>query len=236
MIPSAPGQDPRVDSIPGAHILNVRDLGVTHYQDTLRLMREFTDARNAETADEIWLLQHEKIFTQGQAGKDEHIQDTGNIPIVRSDRGGQVTYHGPGQLICYLLLDLKRKQLDIRGLVSGIEQSVIRLLASYDVEASTREGAPGVYVGGAKIAALGLRVRRARSYHGMSLNVAMDLEPFGRINPCGYEGLAVTDLISLGINEDISAVSARLLKQLVAHFAYDSITRQGDWRAKSHGE
>ena len=199
-------------------------------------MREFTDARNAETADEIWLLQHEKIFTQGQAGKDEHIQDTGNIPIVRSDRGGQVTYHGPGQLICYLLLDLKRKQLDIRGLVSGIEQSVIRLLASYDVEASTREGAPGVYVGGAKIAALGLRVRRARSYHGMSLNVAMDLEPFGRINPCGYEGLAVTDLISLGINEDISAVSARLLKQLVAHFAYDSITRQGDWRAKSHGE
>tara|TARA_B100001964_G_scaffold244386_1_gene325680 strand:+ start:4652 stop:5251 length:600 start_codon:yes stop_codon:yes gene_type:complete len=199
-------------------------------------MREFTDARNAETADEIWLLQHEKIFTQGQAGKDEHILDTGNIPIVRSDRGGQVTYHGPGQLICYLLLDLKRKQLDIRGLVSGIEQSVIRLLASYDVEASTREGAPGVYVGGAKIAALGLRVRRARSYHGMSLNVAMDLEPFGRINPCGYEGLAVTDLISLGINEDISAVSARLLKQLVAHFAYDSITRQGDWRAKSHGE
>jgi lipoyl(octanoyl) transferase len=199
-------------------------------------MREFTDARNAETADEIWLLQHEKIFTQGQAGKDEHILDTGNIPIVRSDRGGQVTYHGPGQLICYLLLDLKRKQLDIRGLVSGIEQSVIRLLASYDVEASTREGAPGVYVGGAKIAALGLRVRRARSYHGMSLNVAMDLEPFGRINPCGYEGLAVTDLISLGINEDISAVSARLLKQLVAHFAYDSITRQGDWRANSHGE
>tara|TARA_B100000959_G_scaffold235856_1_gene254353 strand:- start:402 stop:1001 length:600 start_codon:yes stop_codon:yes gene_type:complete len=199
-------------------------------------MREFTDARNAETADEIWLLQHEKIFSQGQAGKDEHILGTGNIPIVRSDRGGQVTYHGPGQLICYLLLDLKRKQLDIRGLVSGIEQSVIRLLASYDVEASTREGAPGVYVGGAKIAALGLRVRRARSYHGMSLNVAMDLEPFGRINPCGYEGLAVTDLISLGINEDISAVSARLLKQLVAHFAYDSITRQGDWRANSHGE
>ncbi|MBQ75596.1 MAG: octanoyltransferase [Gammaproteobacteria bacterium] len=212
----------------GSSSLKIRELGITRYEDTLRLMREFTDARDSETPDEFWLLQHEKVFTQGQAGKDKHVLDPGDIPIVRSDRGGQVTYHGPGQLICYLLLDIKRKQLGIRSLVSGIEQSVIRLLASYEVKASTKEGAPGVYVGGAKVAALGLRVRRARSYHGLSLNVAMDLEPFKRINPCGYEGLAVTDLTSLGVDEDISAVSTGLVEQLADYFGYDSITRHGD--------
>lgn len=204
--------------------LRVKNLGITQYQDTLRCMREFTDARIGDTPDEFWLLQHYPVFTQGQAGKKEHILDPGDIPVVQSDRGGQVTYHGPGQLVCYLLIDIKRKQLGVRDLVNGIERSVIRLLAGYGIDGQAKAEAPGVYVGDAKIAALGLRVRRARSYHGLSLNVSMDLEPYGRINPCGYADLEVTDLASLGVDEDLSSVSARLVEQLAAYFGYDSIT------------
>ena len=222
--------------MPGPHDLNakhliLKNLGVTQYQDTLQRMREFTDARDDETPDELWLLQHHPVFTQGQSGKKEHILDPGNIPIVQSDRGGQVTYHGPGQLVCYLLIDIKRKQLGVRDLVDGIELSVIHLLAGYGIEAQAKADAPGVYVQDAKIAALGLRVRRARSYHGLSLNVSMDLAPYGRINPCGYEGLEVTDLAGLGVNEDISSVSVDLVAQLAAHFGYDSFPQRDDMMA-----
>lgn len=172
----------------------VRRLGTVDYGETWDAMREFTDSRDAASADEVWLLQHPSVFTQGQAGKAEHLLLPGDIPVVQSDRGGQVTYHGPGQLVVYLLLDIRRRRMGIRDLVDLIEQSIIALLAGYGVSAQSLRDAPGVYVGDAKIAALGLRVRRGCSYHGLSLNVDMDLEPFARINPCGYEGLAVTSL------------------------------------------
>jgi lipoyl(octanoyl) transferase len=201
---------------------NIKHLGTTRYLDTLSRMREFTDSRDELTKDELWLLQHEPVFTQGQAGKDEHLLCPGDIPVVQSDRGGQVTYHGPGQLICYVLIDIKRAHFGVRDLVDGIENSVIGLLESYGIEGCSRKDAPGVYVEDAKISALGLRVRKGRSYHGLSLNVAMDLEPFSRINPCGYEGLRVTDLKTLGINEKISSVSSRLVGQLSQQFGYDS--------------
>jgi lipoyl(octanoyl) transferase len=203
-------------------------MGLVHYQDSLQRMREFTDARDESTRDEFWLLQHHPVFTQGQAGKKEHLLDPRDIAVVQSDRGGQITYHGPGQLVCYLLIDIRRKQLNIRDLVDGIELSVIRLLANYGIESRAKKDAPGVYVKEAKIAALGLRVHRARSYHGLSLNVSMDLEPYSRINPCGYEGLEVTDLANLGIDRSISSVSLGLVEQLVAHFGYDSVTQQDD--------
>lgn len=158
-------------------------------------MRAFTDAREADTPDELWLLEHPPVFTLGQAGRPEHLLAPGTIPVVQTDRGGQVTYHGPGQLVAYLLLDLRRAGIGIKRLVERLEQSVIDLLAEHGVAAERRADAPGVYVAGAKIASLGLRVRNGCSYHGLALNVDMDLEPFGRINPCGYAGLAVTRLV-----------------------------------------
>ena len=173
------------------------DLGRTAYQDVFAAMREFTDQRNAGTPDEIWLTEHEPVFTQGQAGKAEHLLMPGDIPVVQTDRGGQVTYHGPGQLVAYLLFDLRRLQLTVRGLVSGIEQAVTETLAGYGIVAAPRADAPGVYVAGAKIASLGLRVRRGCSYHGLSLNVNMDLEPFSRINPCGLQGMEVVQIADL---------------------------------------
>lgn len=202
--------------------LIIKNLGMVPYQETLQQMRNFTDSRDATTADELWVLQHFPVFTQGQAGKKEHILDPGDIPIVQSDRGGQVTYHGPGQLVCYLLIDLGRKHLGVRDLVDGIENSIIQLLAGYGIESHAKREAPGVYVRDAKVAALGLRVKKGRSYHGLSLNVGMDLEPFGRINPCGYEGLEVTDLENLGVRDEISLVAAGLLKQIKQNFGYDS--------------
>lgn len=213
------------NSILGSADLIVKNLGTTRYQDTLKHMRDFTDSRDQETRDEFWILQHEAVFTQGQAGKKEHILDPGTIPVVQSDRGGQVTYHGPGQLVCYLLIDIKRKQLGIRDLVSGIELSVIRLLGAYGIEAKGRAGAPGVYVKDAKIAALGLRIRRNRTYHGLSLNVSMDLSPYKMINPCGYEGLKVADLASLGVSKELSLVSTDLVQNLSARFGYDSVAQ-----------
>ncbi len=202
--------------------LVVRQSGVRHYSEVRQQMAEFTDRRDETTLDECWLLQHEPVFTQGQAGKEEHLLEPGNIPVVQSDRGGQVTYHGPGQLVCYLLVDLKRRHLGVRKMVDAIEDSIIGLLGEYGINAHAKREAPGVYVGDCKLAALGLRIRRGCSYHGLSLNVDMDLEPFSRVNPCGYVGLKVTDLAHLGIHEDISSVSSRLVTHLVQQFGYDS--------------
>jgi lipoyl(octanoyl) transferase len=177
--------------------LLVRDLGPTSYQPVVDAMRRFTATRNEGTIDEIWLTEHEPVFTQGQAGKPEHVIDAGTIPVVQSDRGGQVTYHGPGQLVAYPMVDLRRAGLGPRAYVSLIEAAVIRLLAGYGIAAASRRDAPGVYVDGAKVAALGLRISRGCSYHGLSLNVDMDLEPFTRINPCGLLGLTVTQIRNL---------------------------------------
>ena len=172
----------------------MRELGQVEYAPTLAAMKQFTDERTAETADELWLLQHPRVFTQGQAGKAEHVLAPGDIPVIQVDRGGQVTYHGPGQWVVYLLVDIRRQQLGVRGLVDLIERSIVQLLREYAIHAVARTGAPGVYVEEEKIAALGLRIRRGCSYHGLSLNVDMDLEPFQRINPCGYQDLRVTSM------------------------------------------
>jgi lipoyl(octanoyl) transferase len=185
--------------IPGhpAPQLVLRRLGEADYEDTLAAMRRFTDSRGADSADELWLLQHPRVFTQGVAGRAEHVLAPGDIPVIKVDRGGQVTYHGPGQWVLYLLLDLKRRRLGVRALVDLIEEAIVATLAGYAIAAAPDPAAPGVYVDGAKIASLGLRVRRGCSYHGLALNVNMDLEPFQRINPCGYEGLAVTSMAAL---------------------------------------
>lgn len=175
--------------------LKLRRLGLCDYESTWRAQREFTDARDADSPDELWLVEHPPVFTLGQAGRAEHLLAPGDIPIVSSDRGGQVTYHGPGQLVAYVLLDLRRAGLGVKSLVRRLELAVIDLLAGYGVEGCARADAPGVYVGEAKIASLGLRVRRGCSYHGIALNLDLDLEPFGRINPCGFPGLAVTRLL-----------------------------------------
>src|SRR5574344_2354972 len=193
----------------------VRHLGIRPYLDTWQAMQSFTDRRDASTPDEIWLLQHEAVYTQGQAGKAEHLLHPTEIPVVQSDRGGKVTYHGPGQLIAYLLLDVRRSGLSVRELVSRMEQALVALLAEYGVEAHARADAPGVYVGAAKIASLGLRIRHGRSFHGLALNVDMDLEPFGRINPCGYAGMAMTQLRDLVGPIDFAEVRERLQRQLV---------------------
>lgn len=195
--------------------LIVRELGLVEYQPTLEAMRSLTAERDAETADEIWLLQHPPVFTQGQAGKAEHLLAPGDIPVIQVERGGQVTYHGPGQLVGYLMLDLRRLGLGVRELVTAMEQSLVEVLASYGVEAAPKADAPGVYVDGAKIASLGLRVRRGCSFHGLALNVDMDMQPFQRINPCGYSGLRMTQLSELvaepvGIDE-----VARRLEQVL---------------------
>lgn len=200
--------------------LGFRDLGLMPYEPVLAAMRRFTDQRTAETGDEVWLVEHPAVFTQGQAGKAEHLLIPGDIPVVQTDRGGQVTYHGPGQLVAYLLLDVRRLGIGVRELVSRIEGSLIALLASFDVEAAAKPDAPGVYVDGAKIASLGLRIRNGRSFHGLALNVDMDLAPFRRINPCGYAGLAMTQLRDQAGPIDPSEVRTRLRGQLVKHLDY----------------
>ncbi len=177
--------------------LVVRELGLVDYQPTFTAMRQFTDSRAVDTPDELWLLQHPPVFTQGQAGKAEHVLAPGDIPVIQVDRGGQVTYHGPGQWVLYLMVDLRRQQLGVRDLVNLLESSVVQLLGEYAIVAAAQPQAPGVYVAGEKIASLGLRVRRGCSYHGLALNVDMDLQPFDRINPCGYEGLTVTSMAKL---------------------------------------
>lgn len=180
-----------------AAVLHVRQLGVRDYARTWAAMREFTDQRDVDTQDALWLVQHLPVFTLGQAGRPEHVLNPGVIPVLRSDRGGQVTYHGPGQIVAYLLLDLRRAGIGVKRLVNLLEQAVIDLLAERGIAAAARPDAPGVYVDGAKIASVGLRVRHGCSYHGIALNVDLELEPFQRINPCGYAGLPVTRLADL---------------------------------------
>jgi lipoyl(octanoyl) transferase len=178
-------------------------------------MQEYTNKRDESSPDELWLLEHHPVFTLGQAGKHEHLLDPGQIPVIKTDRGGQVTYHGPGQLIAYILLDLRRANMGVRTLVSYLEESVISLLGEYGIGAAARRDAPGVYIDGSKVASLGLRVRRGCSFHGLSLNVDMDLSPFKRINPCGYPGLQVTQLADHQVHTD----TARLGQQLTRHLA-----------------
>lgn len=196
----------------------LRELGEVAYEPTLQAMKTFTDERDAHTPDELWLLQHPRVFTQGQAGRAEHVLAPGDIPVIQVDRGGQVTYHGPGQWVLYLLVDLRRRRWGVRDIVNLIERSIVALLAEYDIESAPRPDAPGVYVGAEKIASLGLRVRRGCSYHGLALNVDMDLEPFGRINPCGYAGLQVTSMARClpGLKLDMDAVGRRLLAIVAA--------------------
>ena len=194
--------------------MRVQDLGSTRYMPVFQAMQAFTAGRVPDTPDEIWLTEHEPVFTQGQAGRAEHLLAPGEIEVVQSDRGGQVTYHGPGQLVAYLMIDVKRAKLTPRGLVSAIENSIIELLAGYGIEAANRRDAPGVYVDGAKVASLGLRIRRGCSYHGLALNVNMDLEPFGRINPCGLIDLSVTQLADLGGPDSVDAVKRPLVDRL----------------------
>ena len=196
--------------------LEVINLGVQDYQTSWQAMTDFTNQRTPETVDQLWLVQHPPVFTQGQAGKAEHLLFPGDIPVVQTDRGGQVTYHGPGQLVAYPLLDLRRLKIGVRELVTAIEQTIVATLAHYGIDSAAKPDAPGVYVNGDKIASLGLRVRRGCSFHGLALNVAMDLAPFGRINPCGYQGLAMTQMQDLlphpPLLEDVQT-------QLVAEFA-----------------
>ena len=200
--------------------LTVRALGVVDYAPVWDAMKSFTDSRDDGSADEIWILQHPPVFTQGQAGKAEHVLFPGDIPVVQVDRGGQVTYHGPGQLVAYIMVDIKRRNIGARALVSLIEQAIVDTLLAYGVEAAARKDAPGVYVGEAKIASLGLRIRKGRSFHGLSINVDMDLEPFSRINPCGYQGMEIVQLKELNekqIDEnDTSSENGSLLIDHVA--------------------
>ncbi|MBA4503449.1 lipoyl(octanoyl) transferase LipB [Marinobacterium marinum] len=206
--------------------LIIRELpGLQPYERAWQAMQALTARRDADTVDEIWLLQHERVFTQGQAGKAEHLLATGDIPVVQVDRGGQVTYHGPGQQIAYLMLDLRRRKLGVRELVDIIEQSIVALLADYGVRAYPKADAPGVYVDEQKICSLGLRIRRGCSFHGLALNLNMDLEPFLRINPCGYAGLQMTQLHALAPNADLTSVPNNLVNYLVKRLGYTALTR-----------
>ncbi len=194
----------------------VRRLGLVDYLPTLEAMRLFTHERDAGTPDEIWLLEHPPVFTQGQAGKAEHVLAAGDIPVVQVERGGQVTYHGPGQLVAYLMLDIRRRDMGVRDLVTAMERSLVDTLAGYGIQAAPRPDAPGVYVGAAKIASLGLRIRRGCSFHGLALNVDMDLQPFQRINPCGYAGLVMTQMSEeLEARPGIDEVGQRLEQALL---------------------
>ena len=200
----------------------VRHLGLVEYEPTWRAMQAFTERRDAQTRDEVWLLEHPPVFTLGLNGSLAHVLAPGDIPVVHVDRGGQVTYHGPGQLVVYPLVDLRRARIGIRELVCALENAVIDTLAGYGVEAAGRRSAPGVYVGGRKVASLGLRVRRGCSFHGLAFNVSMDLEPFGRINPCGYAGLEVTQVADLGGPSDVAQVARDLVPKLLHRLGSDA--------------
>ena len=200
--------------------LIIRQLGRREYRPTWQAMRDFTDGRTEDTPSELWVVEHPPVFTQGQAGKAEHLLGPGDIPVVQTDRGGQVTYHGPGQLVIYLLISLREAGIGIRRLVSIMEDAIIGLLDGYGIEAEARSDAPGVYVDGRKIASLGLRVRRGCTYHGLALNVSNDLDPFQRINPCGHAGLEVTSTRELGISGDQAALARELTDRLAAALGY----------------
>ena len=201
--------------------LVVRYLGQVDYEKTWRDMQRFTDERTEASADELWVLQHPPVYTLGKNGKPEHVLNPQSIPVINVDRGGQVTYHGPGQIVIYTLLDLNRLKIGVRELVTTLESTIVELLAGYGIEASARRDAPGVYVNGDKIAALGLRVRRGCSFHGLAFNIDMDLEPFTRINPCGYEGLNVTQLKDLVEDIDLESVVDDLLRRLKNKLNYE---------------
>jgi lipoyl(octanoyl) transferase len=200
----------------------IRHLGLVPYESTWRSMQRFTGERDGSTPDEIWLLEHPPVFTLGLNASREHLKSAGDIPVVQIDRGGQVTYHGPGQLVVYPLIDLRRRALDVRRLVVALENAVIAYAAELGVAASGSREAPGVYVGGAKLASIGLRIRRGASYHGLALNVSLDLEPFERINVCGYPGLSVTRLLDLAGGVDVGAAAAGLVPHLVRQLGYYS--------------
>jgi lipoyl(octanoyl) transferase len=201
--------------------LAIRNLGLQTYEPVWRAMQQFTDTRDENSRDEIWFCQHEPVFTLGLNTAPEHLLATGDIPVVQIDRGGQVTYHGPGQLMIYPLIDIRRADIGVRDLVTALEQSVVDLAAEFDITAASRCDAPGVYVDGAKLASVGLRIRRGSSFHGMALNVDVDLEPFSRINPCGFENLEVTDMSRLGAERDPDVVRDRLLPHLLRHLQLD---------------
>jgi lipoyl(octanoyl) transferase len=203
------------------------DLGRQPYEPVWRAMQRFTDARGEDALDELWLVEHDPVFTLGQAGKPEHVLAPGDIPVLHVDRGGQVTYHGPGQIVLYPLLDLRRLGMGVREYVCRIEQAIIDTLDEWNIGAERREGAPGVYVGGAKVAALGIRVRRGCTFHGLAFNIGMDLEPFHRINPCGYHGLQVTSLQDLGGPSAMEAVKPVLLGHVARQFGLELQPQQG---------
>lgn len=197
------------------HKVVIHDLGLQAYEPVWRDMQRFTDTRGPATADEIWFTEHNPVFTLGVNAAREHVLAPDDIPVIQIDRGGQVTYHGPGQLMIYPLIDIRRAGLGVRDLVTALEQSVVDLAADYGIEAASRRDAPGVYVAGAKLASIGLRIRRGASFHGMALNVDVDLEPFTRINPCGFEDLEVTDLARLNVEHDMPVVRNGLLPHLL---------------------
>ena len=214
---------------PAQQTLLIRDLGIQQYEPVWHAMQNFTAQRSDKTPDELWCLQHPAVFTMGLNGKQEHLLDTGDIPVINIDRGGQVTFHGPGQLVIYTLLDLTRLKMGVKELVIVMEQAIINLLADLGIAAEGKRDAPGVYVNEAKIAALGLRIKKGRSYHGLSLNIDMDLSPFTRINPCGYKGLSVTQLNDHKSDVDYLTIKNQLLEHLVKVLGYNKwhLTEQG---------
>ncbi len=201
----------------------IRNLGLRQYLPVWQAMKNFTDQRDQNTSDEIWFVEHEAVFTQGQAGKSEHLLTPGKIPVVAVDRGGQVTYHGPGQQVAYLMIDIRRKGFGVRHLVSAIETSIVDLMAEYSVTASPRSDAPGVYVDGAKLCSLGLRIRKGCCFHGLALNVNMDMEPFSRINPCGLKGIKITQMSDLIGSTTVAKIQPPLLKKLMDNLDYSHI-------------
>ncbi|HEY4144879.1 lipoyl(octanoyl) transferase LipB [Pinirhizobacter sp.] len=203
--------------------LNIRRLGRVPYEASWKAMSAFTDNRTEDTPDELWLLEHDPVFTLGQAGKMEHVLAPGDIPVVPVDRGGQVTYHGPGQIVAYPMIDLRRSGVGVRELVNRIEQALIDTMGHWNIVAERVEGAPGVYVAGAKVAALGLRVRRGCSFHGLAFNVNMDLSPYHRINPCGYKGLEVTQVLDLGGPSSLAEVENTLVEEFCQQFDFHPV-------------
>ncbi|MGW1442566.1 lipoyl(octanoyl) transferase LipB [Serratia rhizosphaerae] len=206
----------------------VRQLGLQPYEPVSQAMHNFTDRRSENTTDELWLVQHSPVFTQGQAGKAEHVLMPGDIPVIQSDRGGQVTYHGPGQQVMYVMVDLKRNKIGVRQLVSAIEDTVVHTLAHFHIDSRARPDAPGVYVGDQKICSLGLRIRKGSSFHGLALNVAMDLGPFQRINPCGYAGMQMTQVSALAPAVSLEDVAPVLVQEFVRQLGYRQV-ETGSW-------
>ncbi|ARD19091.1 lipoyl(octanoyl) transferase LipB [Edwardsiella piscicida] len=213
--------------------LILRQLGLQPYLPVSQAMHRFTDRRDAETPDELWLVEHPAVFTQGQAGKAEHLLNPGDIPVIQSDRGGQVTYHGPGQQVMYVLLDLRRGHHGVRELVSWLEESVVRTLSELDIQAYPRPDAPGVYVDGQKICSLGLRIRKGCSFHGLALNIAMDLSPFQRINPCGYAGLQMTQVSALCPGATLTQVQPRLVHHFTQLLGYTRL-EHSQWNPQDY--